>query len=109
MCDVCDTVNYGLVLGRSLIITHGPIFDALAAWAGFLPCNNAFSLKIGDYGIMVSDADFGCESVVAPESVVDAVVRGIISGMWTTLHNGGSTVSRMTVREWREWAQEVSK
>ena len=109
MCATCDVVNYGIVLGRSLIITHGPIFDALCEWGGFATCNNAFSLKIGDYGIMVSDADFGCESVIAPASVADVVMRGIISGVWTTPHRGGSTISRMPVEEWREWAQEVSK
>ena len=108
MCATCDVVNYGIVLGRSLIITHGPIFDALCEWCGFATCNNAFSLHLQQDALMVTDADFGCESIVAPESVVKAVVRGISSGVWTTLHHGGSTVSRMTVREWREWAQEVA-
>ena len=108
MCATCDVVNYGIVLGRSLIITHGPIFDALCDWGGFSPCNNAFSLHLQHDALMVTDADCGCESVVAPESVVEAVVQGVISGVWTTLHHGGSTVSRMPVAEWREWAREVA-
>lgn len=108
MCDTCDTVNYGLILGNSIVVTHGPIFDALWAWGGFAPCNNAFSLHLQHDALMVTDADFGCESVVAPESVVKAVVCGIIGGVWTTPYHGGSTVSSMPVAEWRKWAREAT-
>lgn len=109
MCDVCDTVNYGMILGKSLIITHGPIFDALAAWGGFSPCNNAFSLHLHHQSLLVADADYTSDWVVAPNSVGRVVAQGVISGMWTTPRHGGSTISRMPVEEWREWAQEVSK